>query len=379
MYNNYVFGTQGYHCESTDHIRVTEMLEKLAHIEKRYEELNKLLGDPAIATDYAKAAKYAQERAELEEIVDSYRHYKHLQQELEATRGMLEEDLSQEMVGLIQEEIESLEQEYQELEEELRILLLPKDPKDEKNVIIEIRAGTGGEEAALFAADLYRMYTRYAENQGWTTEILSSNRTGIGGFKEVIFMIKGKGAYSHFKYESGAHRVQRVPVTESGGRIHTSAATVAVLPEMDEVELKVDPDDLRIDLFRATGHGGQSVNTTDSAVRITHLPTGIVATCQDERSQLQNKLRAMSILRARLYDMEERRQWAEMDAERRSQVGTGERSEKIRTYNFPQNRVTDHRMGLTSYRLEEILDGDLDEFIYELASAERATKLQGAG
>lgn len=365
--------------ETIDRIRVRKMLEKLTGIEERYEELNKLLADPAIATDYAEAAKYGQERAELEEIVDNYRRHQNLQKELEATRAMLEENLSQEMVELIQEEIESLEEEIQALEEELRILLLPKDPKDAKNVIIEIRAGTGGEEAALFAADLYRMYTRYAENQGWTTEILSSNRTGIGGFKEVIFMIKGKGAYSHFKYESGAHRVQRVPVTESSGRIHTSAATVAVLPEMDEVEVKIDPDDLRIDVFRATGHGGQSVNTTDSAVRITHLPTGIVATCQDERSQLQNKLRAMSILRARLYDMEETRQWSEMDAERRSQVGTGERSEKIRTYNFPQNRVTDHRIGLTSHRLEEILDGDLDEFIYELASAEQAAKLQEAG
>ncbi len=355
------------------------MLEKLAHIEERYEELNRLLADPAITSDYAQVAKYAQERAELEEIVESYRRYKDLLQELEATRGMLEEDLSQEMLELTENEIGSLEQETQDLEEKLRIFLLPKDPKDEKNVIMEIRAGTGGEEAALFAADLYRMYTRYAENHGWTTEILSSNRTGIGGFKEAIFLIKGKGAYSHFKYESGAHRVQRVPITESGGRIHTSAATVAVLPEMDEVEVEINPEDLRIDVFRSTGHGGQSVNTTDSAVRITHLPTGIVTTCQDERSQLQNKLRAMSILRARLYDIEEQRRWAEMDAERRSQVGTGERSEKVRTYNFPQNRVTDHRIGLSSHRLEEVLDGDLDEFIYELASAEQATKLKEAG
>jgi peptide chain release factor 1 len=355
------------------------MLEKLAGIEERYEELNRLLADSAISADYANAAKYAQERGELEEIVESYRRYRDLLQELEATRVMLEEGLDQEMVDLIQEEIGSLQQESEELEEKLRILLLPKDPKDEKSVIIEIRAGTGGEEAGLFAADLYRMYTRYAENQGWTTEILSSNRTGIGGFKEVIFLIKGKGAYSQFKYESGVHRVQRVPITESGGRIHTSAATVAVLPEMDEVEVEVSPDDLRIDVFRSTGHGGQSVNTTDSAVRITHLPTGIVATCQDERSQLQNKLRAMSILRARLYDMEEKSQMAKVDAERRSQVGTGERSEKIRTYNFPQNRVTDHRIGLTSYRLEEVLDGELDEFVYELGSAEQAARLQDVG
>ncbi len=355
------------------------MLKKLAQIEERYQELNKLLADPDTAADYVKATQYAQERAELEKMVDGYRRYKHLQQELEAARAMLEEDLSQEMRELVQEEIGSLEEETEELEEKLRILLLPKDPKDEKNVITEIRAGTGGEEAALFAADLYRMYARYAEKHGWTTEILSSNRTGIGGFKEVIFLIKGKGAYSHFKYESGVHRVQRVPITESGGRIHTSAATVAVLPEMGEVEVRIAPEDLRVDVFRATGHGGQSVNTTDSAVRITHLATGIVATCQDERSQLQNKLRAMSILRARLYDMEEQSQMAKMDAERRSQVGTGERSEKIRTYNFPQNRVTDHRIGLTSYRLEEVLDGELDEFIYELASAEQAAKLQEVG
>ncbi len=355
------------------------MLKKLAQIEERYQELNKLLADPDTAADYVKATQYAQERAELEKMVDGYRRYKHLQQELEAARAMLEEDLSQEMRELVQEEIGSLEQKTEELEEKLRILLLPKDPKDEKNVITEIRAGTGGEEAALFAADLYRMYARYAEKHGWTTEILSSNRTGIGGFKEVIFLIKGKGAYSHFKYESGVHRVQRVPITESGGRIHTSAATVAVLPEMGEVDVRIAPEDLRVDVFRATGHGGQSVNTTDSAVRITHLATGIVATCQDERSQLQNKLRAMSILRARLYDMEEQSQMAKMDAERRSQVGTGERSEKIRTYNFPQNRVTDHRIGLTSYRLEEVLDGELDEFIYELASAEQATKLQEVG
>ncbi len=355
------------------------MLEKLAQIEKRYEELNSLLADPAVSANHVKVADYAQERSELQETVDTYRRYKDLQQELEATRAMLDEDLSQEMEQLIRDEIGSLEQHTEEMEEELRILLLPRDPKDEKNVIIEIRAGTGGEEAALFAADLHRMYTRYAEKHGWNTDILSSNRTGIGGFKEVIFLVKGNGAYSRFKYESGVHRVQRVPVTESAGRIHTSAATVAVLPEMDEVEVRLAPEDLRIDVYRSTGHGGQSVNTTDSAVRITHLPTGIVATCQDERSQLQNKLRAMSILRARVYDMEEQKQLAEIEAARRSQVGTGERSEKIRTYNFPQNRVTDHRIGLTSHRLEQILDGELDEFIYELASAEQATKLQQAG
>ncbi len=355
------------------------MLEKLEAIERRYEELNKLLADPDVSTDYVKASEYGQERADLEEIVETFRRYKDSERELNDTRAMLQEDLSEDMLELTQQEIESLEQEIQSLEEKLRILLLPKDPNDKKNVIVEIRAGTGGEEAALFAGDLYRMYTRYAENHGWNTEILSSNRTGIGGFKEVVFLVRGEGAYSHLKYESGVHRVQRVPVTESSGRIHTSAATVAVLPEMDEVEVTIAPEDIRVDVFRATGHGGQSVNTTDSAVRITHLPTNLVVTCQDERSQLQNKQRAMAILRARLYDMEEKKQWAEVDAERRSQVGTGERSEKIRTYNFPQNRVTDHRVGLTSYRLDEILDGELDEFIYELGSVEQAAKLQEAG
>lgn len=376
-YNSNSPSVEGRYHKIDHQTQVETMLERLARVEQRYDELNKLLADPALATDYVKMTKYGQERAELEEIVGSYRRYKHLQQELETTGAMLEEELTQEMVQLVQEEMASLQQESDALKKKLEILLVPKDPKDEKNVIVEIRAGTGGEEAALFAADLYRMYTRYAEKHTRSTEILSANRTGIGGFKEVIFLVKGRGAYSKFKYESGVHRVQRVPVTEAGGRLHTSAATVAVLPEMDEVEVKIDPDDLRIDVFRATGHGGQSVNTTDSAVRITHLPTGLVASCQDERSQLQNKLRAMSILRARLYDMEETRRWAEMDAERRSQVGTGERSEKIRTYNFPQDRVTDHRIGLTSYRLQEILDGDLDEFVYELTSAEQSAKLQG--
>jgi len=355
------------------------MLDKLQGVEERYEKLNTQLADPAIATDYVKAAEYAQERAELEEVVEGYRRYKDLQQELADTRAMLQEDLSPEMVELTQEEIESLEQEAHELEERLRTLLLPRDPKDEKNVIVEIRAGTGGEEAALFAGDLHRMYTRFAEKHGWKTEILSSNQTGIGGFKEVIFLVKGKGAYSRFRYESGAHRVQRVPVTESGGRIHTSAATVAVLPEMGEVEVTIAPEDVRVDVFRAKGHGGQSVNTTDSAVRLTHLPTGIVVTCQDERSQLQNKQRAMAILRARVYDVEEKKRWAAVDAERRSQVGTGERSEKIRTYNFPRNRVTDHRINLTSYRLEEILNGELDGFVHELANAQETAKLREAG
>jgi peptide chain release factor 1 len=354
------------------------MLEKLAHVEERYEELNAVLSDPDIASDYVRANEYAQERAELEDVVNTYRRYKQVQEELSDARSLLQENLGSEMSELAQEEIASLEDEAEELERELRTFLLPKDPNDEKNVIVEIRAGTGGEEAALFAGDLYRMYSRYAENKGWKTQILSSSGSPIGGFKEAIFLVDGRGAYSHLKYESGVHRVQRVPLTEASGRIHTSAATVAILPEMDEVEVTIAPEDLRIDVYRSAGHGGQSVNTTDSAVRITHLPTGLVVTCQDERSQLQNKLRAMAILRARLYDMEQSKQMAQVEQSRRSQVRSGDRSEKIRTYNFPQNRVTDHRIGLTSHRLEGILDGELDEFVYELASADQATALQEA-
>jgi peptide chain release factor 1 len=355
------------------------MLRRLARVDERYEELDTLLADPVISADYVKATEYAQERAELEEVVKAFRRYKQVQQELDDTRSMLGEELSTEMHDLAQEEVASLQDEAETLEKSLRVFLLPKDPNDEKNVIVEIRAGTGGDEAALFAGDLHRMYTRYAETKGWKTEILSANSTGIGGFKEVIFRVDGKQAYSQLKFESGVHRVQRVPVTESSGRIHTSAATVAILPEMDEVEVSISPEDLRIDVFRATGHGGQSVNTTDSAVRITHLPTGLVVSCQDERSQLQNRQRAMAILRARLYDLQQSEQVAQMDAQRRSQVRSGDRSEKIRTYNFPQNRVTDHRIGLTSHRLEAILDGELDEFVYELGTAEEAAALQETG
>jgi len=352
------------------------MWDKLAALEERYEELNDLMADPSVATDPSRLREYAQERAEIEEIVTTYRRYKQIVKELENTREMLAHESDENLLELVREEIKELEAEQREIEERIKMLLIPKDPRDERNVIMEIRAGTGGEEAALFAADLYRMYARYAENRGWQTEVLSTNATGLGGFKEIIFRVKGKGAYSHLKYESGVHRVQRVPITESSGRIHTSTATVAVLPEVKEVEIQIDPEDLRIDVFRSRGHGGQSVNTTDSAVRITHLPTGLVVSCQDERSQLQNRMRAMAILRARLYDMEQRRIHAEVDEKRRSQVGTGERSEKIRTYNFPQNRVTDHRIGLTSYRLQEILEGSLDEFVERLAAEERAEKLK---
>ncbi|MGB5933084.1 MAG: peptide chain release factor 1 [Anaerolineae bacterium] len=355
------------------------MLDKLADLEKRYEELTRHLADPQVVSDPEKVRRYGQERAQLEEIVSNYRRYKAVESELTSTRAMLEEDLEPEMAELVQQEIQALEEEREALLGEMRLLLLPKDPYDAKDVIVEIRAGTGGEEAGLFAADLYRMYTRYAENHGWATEILSSNETGVGGLKEVILGVKGGGAYSRLKYESGVHRVQRVPITESSGRIHTSTATVAVLPEMEEVEVDIEPEDLRIDVFRSSGHGGQSVNTTDSAVRITHLPTEIVVSCQDERSQLQNRQRALAILRARLHALKEKERLEERGAARRSQVGTGERSEKIRTYNFPQNRLTDHRVNHTSHRLEEILDGDLDEVIDELAIADQAAKLQSLG
>jgi peptide chain release factor 1 len=355
------------------------MFEKLAAVEARYEELNRSMADPEVATNPDLLREYGQEAAELEELVRVYRRFQEISNRLAETRTMLNDGLDDEMLALVQDEIEDLEQQESELTDRLQVLLLPKDPNDEKNVIVEIRAGTGGDEAGLFAADLYRMYVRYAEMQGWKTQVLSNHPTGIGGFKEVIFEVQGRGAYSHLKYESGVHRVQRVPETEASGRIHTSTATVAVLPEMEEVEVEVDPNDIRVDVFRSQGAGGQSVNTTDSAVRITYLPTGMVVTCQDERSQLQNRLRAMSILRSRLYEMEQQRLIEEQGAARRSQVGTGERSEKIRTYNFPQNRVTDHRIGFTSHRLENILEGDLGELVQALVEADQAAKLKELG
>jgi len=350
--------------------------DKLSRIEERYEEIERLLADLEVALDHNRAREYARERAGISELVDTYRQFRSVSEELAGTRGMLDDELDEEMRGLVEQEITQLETQQDELQQKLRLLLLPKNPNDERNVIVEIRAGAGGEEAGLFAADLYRMYTRYAEAHHWKAELLSSNATGIGGFKQVIFQVRGKGAYSRLKHESGVHRVQRVPVTESSGRIHTSTATVAVLPEADEVEVEIKLEDLRVDVFRAGGHGGQGVNTTDSAVRITHLPTGLVVSCQDERSQLQNKARAMSILRARLYDMEQRKQFEQVDSARRSQVGTGERSEKVRTYNFPQNRVTDHRIHFSSHDLERVLAGDLDEFIEQLSAAEQAEQLR---
>ncbi|HID87488.1 MAG TPA: peptide chain release factor 1 [Anaerolineae bacterium] len=355
------------------------MLEKLEAAEKRYEELNRLMANPEVATDPARLRKYAQERADLEDLVGKYREYKATTEELEATRAMLDEGHDEEMAELIREEIEALQERRDGLLEEIKLLLLPQDPRDRKDVIVEIRAGTGGEEAALFAADLYRMYAKYAEKHGWRTEVLSAHPTGIGGFKEIVFEVKGPGAYSHLKYESGVHRVQRVPITESSGRIHTSTATVAVLPEMEEIEVKIDPNDLRIDVYGASGPGGQHMQKNATAVRITHLPTGLVVACESERSQFQNRARAMAILRAKLYEMEEQKRLAEVGAVRRAQVGTGERAEKIRTYNFPQNRVTDHRINKTSYQLGDVLEGELDEFIEELAAADRAEKLQVIG
>jgi peptide chain release factor 1 len=356
------------------------VIEKVAAIDRRYEELNQLMADQAVATDPSRLSELAREASEIEPVVNEYRAWLADQAELDGAQQMLAElPEDDELAQMARAEVERLTAEQAQREERLRVLLIPKDPADDKNVIVEVRAGTGGDEAALFAGDLFRMYARWAERHGLKTEIMSQSDTGIGGFKEVIFQVKGRGAYSRLKFESGVHRVQRVPVTEAQGRIHTSTATVAVLPEADEVDVQIAPSDVRVDVFRSSGPGGQSVNTTDSAIRVTHLPTGLVVSCQDEKSQLQNRTKAMQILRARLYQIEQERLANERSEARRGQVGSGERSEKIRTYNFPQNRVTDHRIGKTSYNLVGFLDGDLDDFIEELASTDQTERLQAIG
>ena len=355
------------------------MLDKVKLVEERYEELNRLMADPETLSDHAKVTELAQEQAEISELVQTYRKYLSLEQELADTRELMELEDDEEIGAVAEQEIVRLETEIDTLIEKMRTLLLPKDPNDEKNVIMEIRAGAGGDEAGIFASDLFRMYTRYAEAQRWKTHMLSDHNTGVGGFKEVVFEIVGKGAYSRLKFESGVHRVQRVPVTESQGRIHTSTATVAVLPEIDDVEIDINPSDLQIDVYTSSGPGGQHMQKNATAIRITHQPTGMVVSCESERSQTQNRERAMAVLRARLYEEEQQRQMAERGDKRRLQVGTGERSEKIRTYNFPQNRLTDHRIGLTLYRLEGIMNGDLDEIIDELATTDQAERLQAIG
>ena len=355
------------------------LLDKLAFIENKYDELSVKISDPSIMANQNEWRKLCKEHAELEVIVNAYREYKKVVEDLEADKEMLHEETDKEMKEMLHEEISDLTEKEKELDKQIQILLLPKDPNDDKNVFVEIRGGAGGEEAALFASNLFRMYTRYAENNRWSVEVMSLNETDIGGIKEVVFMIKGSGAYSKLKYESGGHRVQRVPDTESSGRIHTSTATVAVLPEVDDVDIEINEKDLKIDVFRASGNGGQCVNTTDSAVRITHIPTGTVVACQDEKSQLKNKEKAMKVLRSRLYEAAEAERMAGIAEDRKSQVGTGDRSERIRTYNYPQGRVTDHRIGLTLYKLESFLDGDLDEVINALITADQAEKMKNMG
>ena len=355
------------------------MLEKLEALEKHYEELHNSMADPAVTSDSTRLREITREISGLEDRIAKYRAYRTTHEALEKTRVLARDEPDEEMRAMAREEAEKLEEDEARLFQELRLLLLPKDPRDDKDVFVEVRAGTGGDEAALFAADLYRMYTRYAEKMGWKVELVDENRTGLKGFKEVVFEIKGQGAFSRMKYESGVHRVQRVPVTEAQGRVHTSTATVAVLAEVDDVEIEVKPEDVKLDIFHASGHGGQNVQKVATAVRLTHLPTGIVVTCQDQRSQLQNKIRAMGVLRARLYEIEVEKQEREITESRRSQVGSGERSEKIRTYNFPQDRITDHRVGLTAHNLPRILDGDLDTIIEALITEDQSTKLKSAG
>lgn len=352
------------------------MIEKLDILEQRYRELGITISDPDVIAKQDEWQRLMKEHAHIQPIVEKYREYKEILKEIEDSYELLEEELDDDFRSLVQEELEILESKKEAVRKELQLLLLPKDPNDERNVVMEIRGGAGGEEAALFAADLLRMYTRYAERNGWRWEIMNANYTDMGGVKEVVFAIEGKGAYSRLKYESGVHRVQRVPTTESSGRIHTSTVTVAVLPEAEDVEVDIDPKDIQIDVFRSSGHGGQSVNTTDSAVRLTHIPTGLVVTCQDERSQHKNREKAMRVLKARLYDMLQTEQQSEYAEERRSQIGTGDRSERIRTYNFPQGRVTDHRIGYTIHQLDMFLDGDIDEMLDALIKADQAEHIK---
>ena len=353
------------------------MFQKLEEVERRYETLSHLLGQPELIVKQDEFQKAAKEYAELGKVVDLYRRLKRLEVEIVGSQHLVDTEEDEEMRRMAKEELNRLAQEKEKVGEELKTALLPKDPNDEKNILLEIRAGTGGEEAGLFAGDLFRMYYKFAEKQGWRMEILSRHYAGVGGFKEIIAVIEGKKVYRRLKFESGVHRVQRVPVTESQGRIHTSTVTVAILPEAEEVDVQIDPNDLRIDIFRSSGPGGQSVNTTDSAVRITHLPTGMVVSCQDEKSQHKNKAKGLKILRARLMDKAQQEKQLEISEKRRNQVGTGERSERIRTYNFPQGRVTDHRIGLTLYRLESVLEGDLEEIIHALTTHYQAEVLRG--
>ena len=354
------------------------MFEKLEALKKRYDELGQMMAQPEIYNDFQQLQALSQERSGMEELVNKYMGYKSVCKSIKDTEAMIEQGLDVEMLILAKEELNNLKTTEQKLLDELKLSMLPKDANENKDAIVEIRAGTGGDEAALFAGDLYRMYFRYAQLKGWQVEIIDSNQNEMGGFKEIIFEVKGKGAYGHLKYERGVHRVQRVPVTEASGRIHTSTATVAVLPEAEEVDVNINPEDLRIDIFRSGGAGGQNVNKLNTAVRITHIPTGIVAVCQDERSQLRNKTKAMAVLRTRLYDIEQRKQQDEITEERRSQIGSAERSEKIRTYNYPQDRITDHRINLSIHGLPKILDGDLDKLIEALATTEQLKRLEEA-